>query len=122
VAWRSFNILLTARPFDWKYFVYVQEFVVGVGGIMGLIWGWRQRQTTKLGLGLLVFSLGCLLTSAATGTFLSLPRHTLAVWPLWQILAVWSASHPKLAKVGLAFSLILLIINTALFIQGYWVA
>ena len=122
VAWRGLHILLTARPFDWKYLTYTQEFLFGISSLAILAWGWWQRSKTKLSLGLLVYSLGCIIMPTLTGTFSSLPRYILVAWPIWQILAVWSVSHPRIAKVGLAFSLILLIINTALFIQGYWVA
>jgi hypothetical protein len=122
VVWRAVKILVTARPFDWKYFAYFQEFLVGVGSILILVWGWWQRKMTKLSLGLLIYSLGCVLMPTLTGTFSSLPRYVLVAWPIWQILAVWSVKNPGWARLGLAFSLILLIINAALFIQGYWVA
>ncbi len=121
VVWRSIHILLTARPFDWKYLIYVEEFVVGIGSVAILIWGWWHRKRTHLTTPLAVYSLGCILMPTFTGTFLSLPRYVLSAWPLWLVLIAWSRSS-RWAWLGVVFSLALLIINTVLFIQGYWVA
>ncbi|HCC84399.1 MAG TPA: hypothetical protein DEP87_01845 [Candidatus Pacebacteria bacterium] len=124
VIWRASKILLTARPFDWKYLTYVQELVFGVGSVLLVFWGWWQRKTTQLTTPLAVYSLGCLLMPTLTGTFSSLPRYVLAAWPMWLSLISLS-TQPEFRWVkwlALAISLTFLIINTSLFIQGYWVA
>jgi hypothetical protein len=121
VVWRAVKILLTARPFDWKYFAYVQEFIMGVGSVVLVLIGWWKRKTTGLTTPLAIYSLGCLIMPTFTGTFSSLPRYLLAAWPMWLTLVAWSRSS-RWAWLGMLFSLAMLIINTILFIQGYWVA
>ena len=122
VVWRSLKILIEARPFDWKYLSYVQEFIAGTLGIILVVWGFWQRKHTKLSLPLAFYSLGCLLTPTLTGTFSSMPRYVLSAWPLWLVLVWLSQKNRVLMWLALAISLGLLIINTSLFIQGYWVA
>jgi hypothetical protein len=122
VVWRSSKILLVARPFDWKYLAYVEEFIAGTFGILLVVWGFWQRKHTKLTLPLAFYSLGCLLTPTLTGTFSSMPRYVLAAWPLWLTLIWLSQKNRALMWLALAISLGLLIINTSLFVQGYWIA
>jgi hypothetical protein len=122
VVWRGLMILFTARPFDWKYLTYVQEFIAGVGSVAIVLWGWWHRKKTQLTTPLALYSLSCLLLPTLTGTFSSMPRYILAAWPLWIAVAYWSQKNPKWALLALAFSVGLLIINTVLFVQGYWIA
>lgn len=122
VVWRALKILLYSRPFDWKYFTYLQEFLVGTGSVILTLWGFWQRKKTQLTLPLTIYTLGCLLTPALTGTFSSMSRYALSAWPLWLVLVTIGQKNRLLAGLALAISLGLLIINTSLFLQGYWVA
>lgn len=116
VVWRYIKILLTARPFDAKYFSYVQEFVAGTVGLLAvIISGLKTRKSY------LVFSVLAFIVPTLTGTFSSMPRYLLACFPLF--LYGGSRKMPRPAAVALlAISAALLIINTILFVQGYWVA
>lgn len=117
VVWRYLKMLMTVRPFDWKYYAIVGEFLAGVLPLLALFrWGRGLR------LSYLVYGLACFLLPTLTGTFSSMPRYLLVVWPVFLGLAVWSKAHRPSFILYLIFSSLLLIINTVLFIQGIWIA
>ncbi len=117
VVMRYIKILWTARPFDWKYYSYVQEFIFGVLGLIGIL-----AAFTKIKLSQSFFSLCAFLLPTLTGTFSSMPRYTLASISLFFFLALLLQKKPLALYIVLGFSSLLMIINTILFIQGYWVA
>jgi hypothetical protein len=117
VVWRYLKMFATVRPFDWKFYAIVAEFLAGVLPLLALFrWGRQLR------LSYLVYGLACFLLPTLTGTFSSMPRYLLVVWPVFLGLAVWSKAHRTNFILYLLFSSLLLIINTVLFIQGIWVA
>jgi len=120
VVWRYFKILLTTRPIDWKYYIYVQEFIFSIGALYYLVKAFVKKE---LQLAWLLFSLGAYFLPTLTGSFLSMPRLILVCWPVFFYLAKdfqdWKMSYKILY---LTISVLLLIINSMLFIQGYWVA
>lgn len=117
VVWRYLKILWTARPFDLKYYAYFQEFLVGTLGLLAIIWSWFKVRKSYVVFSALVFLLPTL-----TGTFSSMPRYILASFSIFLLLIKILADKPRLRIAWLAFSTLFLIINTILFIQGYWVA
>jgi hypothetical protein len=117
VVWRYIKILLTARPFDLRYFAYVQEFVAGTLGLVGLLVAVRKVRPSYS-----VFALSAFLLPTLTGTFSSMSRYLLICFPLYFLLTFLVQKWPKLGIVWMAVSTLLLVINTVLFIQGYWVA
>lgn len=152
VVWRYLKILATARPINLKYYSYVQDFLVGVGGFLILIWqSWSYlkiylRQKIKncvvierkiAPLSLITFSLASFMLPTLTGTFSSMPRYVLVCISIWWFAAKilqtdaeqknqLKKSKPSKQKLGWKFayffiSISLLIINTMLFVQGYWV-
>lgn len=116
VVWRYIKILLTARPFDLKYFAYVQEAAVGFLGPILLF-----LVSKKTSLGALLFCLGAFFVPTLTGTFSSLTRYMLVLWPIYLALADLVGTS-RWRYLYYAISLALLAFNTILFIQGYWVA
>jgi hypothetical protein len=119
-VWRYLKILATARPIDWKYYIYVQEFLFSLGALYYLIKAFFKK---ILSLAWVLFSLGAYFLPTLTGNFSSMPRYILLCWPIFFYLVKDFSNWHKLYKVlYLTISLILLIINTMLFIQGYWVA
>lgn len=114
---RTLKILLTARPIDLKYFSYLQDFIAGVGGLIILLLSYR-----KIRLSYLVFSLGAFLLPPLTGTLSSMPRYILVCFPVYMYLALLLKKKTVLKFSFMTISLLLLILNTILFIQGYWVA
>ncbi|MBD3279686.1 MAG: hypothetical protein GF390_03175 [Candidatus Pacebacteria bacterium] len=119
VVWRSIKILLTTRPFNWKYYSYLQDFIIGIGGLGLIIWSWLKE---NLPLSYIVFALLAFLTPTLTGTFSSMPRYALVCLPIFLYLAKKLSKNKFQLIVYLLISLIFLLINTILFIQGYWVA
>lgn len=118
VVWRYIKILATARPFDLKYFAYVQEFLAGTLGLFFIVVAWFK----KIPKSLVIFSLISFLLPTLTGTFSSLPRYNLTT-PVIVLLPVFIDRKQKhWLWLYLLFSTILLLCNTILFIQGYWVA
>lgn len=117
VVWRYLKILWTYRPLDLKYLIYVQELMVGVLGLAGLIWSWfKVRQSIVL------FSLLVFLIPTTTGTFSSLPRYFLASLSVFLLMTKLLKNRLLARYLWLGTSTCLLIFNTILFIQGYWVA
>lgn len=116
-AWRATKILLTARPFDWKYYAYTQEFLVGMVGLIAIIWSAKYVKPS-----IWLFSLLTFLLPTLTGTFSSMPRYFLTSYAVFLALAVVLSTRRKRAILVLLLSTFFLIINTMLFIQGYWVA
>jgi len=118
VLWRAVKILLTVSPTSWLYLVYVQEFVVGLVGLAAILWSFTKTKWWPYSL----FSLGVLVVPTLTGTFSSLPRYALVSLALFLWLPWVTRSRPWVLVIYLLCSSLLLLINTVLFIQGYWVA
>lgn len=116
VVWRYLKII-TSVPLDIRYLTYIQEFLVGVGGLLVLLVGWK-----KVRFSLWFFSLTAFIMPTLTGTFLSLPRYILVVPAFFMILSSWLTPRPRLRLLWLTISAFMLILNTILFIQGRWVA
>jgi len=117
VLYRSIHILLTARPFDLRYWTYVQEFLAGTVALVGLYFSRRYVRLSHYS-----FALAAFFIPTLTGTFLSMPRFLLVCFPLFIFLAEILHKRPKLAIVWIVLSTAVFIFNTMLFIQGYWVS
>jgi hypothetical protein len=116
VVFRAFKILLTARPINWRYFTYVQEFLEGVLGFGVLLISFRWVRLSHW-----FFAMAAFLLPTFTGTFSSLPRYILVCFPLYLVVAKLAEKSRLAGMLLLITSFILFIINTVLFIQGYWV-
>lgn len=117
VIWRYLKILATYQAWDWSYFTYLQEFIYGLFGFLGLLTALKYVRLSYV-----TFSLAAFLLPTLTGTFSSMSRYTLVCLALLLLLTKFLQSHRWRLAAYLVLSGILLIINTMLFIQGYWVA
>lgn len=117
VVYRYVQILLTARPFDFKYFSYVLEFIVSTVGFVGLLYGFIKMRFTYI-----LFALGAFFVPTLTGTFSSMPRYILVCFPLFILVAQWAAQSKLFRYTWFTVSGFLLVLLTTLYIQGYWVA
>lgn len=68
-----------------------------------------------------VFAFLSFIAPTLTGTFTSLPRYVLVLFPAFIVVAK-VVKKPVWFTLLLISSAILLVVNTAMFIQGYWVA
>lgn len=118
VLWRSLKILLTARPFDERYLIYLEEFLAGVFGVVLLIIAWFK----KIRASYILFAVAAFLVPTLTGTFSSMGRYLLVCFPIFIVIAQLLHNRPKLMVGYLIVSGLVLAINVVLFIQGYWVA
>lgn len=117
VVWRYLKILWTTRPFNLKYFAYVQEFIFGTLGLIAIVWSWFKVRKSYVVFSALVFLLPTL-----TGTFSSMPRYFLASFSVLLLMINILKDNKPARYIWLSISTLLLIFNTILFIQGYWVA
>jgi hypothetical protein len=117
VIWRYVKIFITYRPFDLKYFAFVQEFVLTALAYLGLIFAAKNVRWSWTLFGLLAITLPTL-----TGTFSSMPRYVLAALPIFVLFGEMLSKKNNIWKIILGISALLLVCNTLLFIQGYWVA
>lgn len=116
VVYRSLKILLTS-PVNLKYLAYVQEFVAGTVGLLTLI-----LIRSKISLGLLFFSLCCFFLPTLSGTFSSMLRYLLVLPPLFIAIALGFKKLKQLEIPAWILLGLLSLLNTVLFLQGYWVA
>ena len=119
--WRGIKIVVTV-PLSRIWLTYAQELLFTVLSVLTLVVGVWRRRSLKLPLSWLVFALGVVLLPTLTGTLSSMPRYILVTFPLYIIWAQFLQKYKVTRGILMVLSLSLLIYNTVLFIQGYWVA
>jgi len=77
----------------------------------------------KLNIGYWVYLFFGYLLSTISGSFSSLPRYVLVLFPAFIVISLWLEKLPKVWKtIILVISFVLLIISQSLFFRGYWVS
>ncbi|PIR59762.1 MAG: hypothetical protein COU68_03855, partial [Candidatus Pacebacteria bacterium CG10_big_fil_rev_8_21_14_0_10_45_6] len=120
-VWRGLKIILTV-PMSRIWLTYFQEFVLTCLAVCTIAYGFWKRIELKLPLSWLVFTLGAVLLPTLTGTLSSMPRYLLVAFPLFFIWAQILNRYKMARVLLLCLSLSLLVYNSVLFIQGYWIA
>lgn len=121
VFWRYVKIVWTVHPHDWQYYAFVQELVLTAISMLLLL-----LSVKKIRPSIVTFSVLAWILPTLTGTFSSMPRYILSAPAVYlMIIFLWEKVSPrwwwcKWIAVVVAFGWLSL--NTALFIQGYWVA
>jgi hypothetical protein len=106
-------------PLDQRFLVYFQELFFTCLVLIGLLLGFRKK--VRVPYAWLLYALLAVLLPTTTGTLSSMPRYVLVAFPFFVILA--QLQLPKAAWFSIyVISGILLLWNTMVFIQGYWVA
>lgn len=106
---------LSNLPF--AYIVW-QEFLIGIIFLLVSV-----VSVKKLDLKYSLFLVLGYLIPTFSGSFSSLPRYVLVLFPLFLLIALFLEKANMLVKLLYYFSsILLLIINTTLFFRGYWVA
>lgn len=100
------------------YLTILLEFLTAILGlaliVYGLLKGMRPSYLVFSGLGYILPTL--------TGSFSSLPRYVLVLFPLYIFLGNLLSHSGRLVKfLLLVISLSLLAVETMLFVRGYWV-
>jgi len=116
VFWRYFKMLWTVQKASLIYFVVVLEFLAGLGflGLLGL--AYRK----KIRISYLIFAALSYLVPTLTGTFSSMPRYVLTLFPCFIMMAL--IENKVIRYSLLIISSFLLIACTILFSRGYWVS
>jgi Gpi18-like mannosyltransferase len=100
-----------------KYFLVIFEFLTASLFLYLLIDGFR-----KLKLSFFVYSFFSLFIPLSSGTFSSLPRYVLALFPLFAILAERLAKSKKLSLGYWFFNFLFLFIVVSLFVSGRFIS
>jgi len=115
VLWRYGKMLIDVPKNNLLFYTVTLELASALVVLGLLIWAAKKLRSSYVLYGILAF-----LAPTLTGTFTSMPRYVLVLFPAY-IIAAREIKGKRFFWLAL-FSGILLIINTALFIQGYWVA
>lgn len=119
VFWRYVKMILTVTKTDPIYLTILLEAAVGAGALLLLVWGYLRKIRPSY----LVFAALGYILPTFTGSFSSLPRYILTLFPLFLLLGLFLSERGKLARlVYFLVSATLLAVLTMLFIRGYWVA
>jgi hypothetical protein len=118
VLWRYMKIIFTAflKPTPASYFISVLELVATFFSYTVLVIGWIKKERWSL----LIYGFLVVTLPTLTGTFSSMPRYLLSVFPLFFILG---KLDNKTIKYGLLYIFIALqIVLSAMFLRGWFVA
>ena len=118
VFWRYLKIMLDVTKNDPLFFTVTLEFITAVLFLITsflAIFKLRKSYVVFLALGYIIPTL--------TGSFSSLPRYVLVLFPAFIVFGMYISKKSLVVKVMvLSLSLFLLIISTIIFVRGYWLA
>lgn len=119
VFYRYFIKIIPSLPFNWPIiFTAFLEVLVAVLFLVLVVYGYF-----KLRLSYWVYLFGGYLVPTLSGSFSSLPRYVLVLFPAFILLSKLTRRIPKFVQLLLAgVSLLGLILATMLFSRGYWVS
>ncbi len=115
VFWRYQKMLWTVPVTSLLYYTVTQEFMAALVFLCLSLLAFKFIRRSYAVFGILAYILPTL-----TGTFSSMPRYGLVLFPAFLILG--RIKNQTIRHWLYAISLILLIINVVLFTRGYWVA
>ncbi len=115
VFWRYGKMIMTTRA-DILYFTVWLELLTAIGFLCLIILSFRKKVRTSY----LIFAALAYLAPTLSGTFSSLPRYVLVLFPCFIYLG--TIKSRVLSRSLLVIFGLFLIICTALFFQGYWVS
>lgn len=119
VFYRYFNILSSTPISAYTFFVALFELATAILIILTLILGYKMNIRRSY----LLYSLCSFLLPTLTGSFSSIPRYVLVIFPVFIILADILYKVPRTVRIAtLCLSSIILVILTSLFLRGYWIA
>lgn len=119
VYFRYIKMLATTNIQNPIYQTIVLEFIVGLIFFFLPIYGYFK----KIRLGYLVFAMFGFLIPSVQGSFSSAPRYVIVLFPSFIVAALFVSKLPKMLRIFvLISSSVFFIVETALFLRGYWIA
>jgi hypothetical protein len=115
VFWRYTKMLLTV---DIHSLVYYTVFLEALSGLLFLLLTLIAFKRIRISYA--IFGFLAYITPTLTGTLSSMPRYVLILFPCFILLG--RIRNFRFQRIWWILSAILLGINTALFIRGYWIA
>lgn len=117
VFWRYLKMLMTVDLISLLYFRVFQEVF---WSLVFLVLGFLSFK--KIRLSYAVFAGFSFLAPTLTGTFSSMPRYVLVMFPVFMMVGSWLSKHRRARWVWYGISGVLLAVNLSLFLTGRWVA
>lgn len=117
VFWRYAKMLWETVP-NFIYLTIFIELLAGIFGILLLVLGYFKKMRPSY----LCFGFLSYLLPTLTGSFSSMPRYLVVIFPIFIVLAIFISGNRFLKFGVLTVLMVLLVIETMLFIRGYWVA
>ena len=117
VFWRYFKMLVTVDKQTLTYFVVVLEFLTALSFLTLIIFTYLKRWYPYL-----IFMTLAFIAPTLTGTFSSLPRYVLVLFPGFILLGLWAEKYKWVRILYPILAIPLLIFCLILFTRGYWVA
>ncbi len=118
VVWRYLKILTSLDIWTQQYLITLTEFLTAILGVLLLFVGYAKKVKWSY----LLFAVLSLILPTLSGSFSSLPRYFLVIFPYFILLGVLLEKTGKSARVIIfGASAILLAVQTALFVTGHWV-
>jgi len=117
VMFRYSKIFISADRSHPDYWIAVTEFSSFVLGV--LVLGWLTYRK-KIPAAYLIYSWPALVLPSLTGTFSSMPRYLLTIFPIFIGLGMIKSQALKI--VFLSLSSVLMVVLTILFLRGYWIS
>jgi Gpi18-like mannosyltransferase len=115
VFFRYIKMLFSTPIANPIYPILIQEFMAGLLGSIGLIIAWFKVRRSYV-----VFAIGAFLLPTLTGTFSSMPRYLLPIFPL--LMPVSKLLPKRIFNILITVFTALLVYNLIRFTQGLWVA
>lgn len=118
VFWRYAKMLMTVARDTPIYFTISMEFIVAILALGLLVWGLVKKVRASY----LTFAFLGYILPTFSGSFSSLPRYVLPLFPLFIVLGLLLSERGKLTRVlYFLVSAAFLAVETILFVRGYWV-
>lgn len=116
---RYFKILTTVDPNNLIYQTVVLELITAIAFVFLPIYGFFKRLRWSY----VFFAFFSFLMPTIQGSFSSVPRYVIVLFPSFLALAILLNNFPKWFKiVFLTLSIIWLFCESVLFLRGYWIA
>lgn len=119
VYFRYVKMIFTVDLHSPIYQTIVLEFIMGIVFFILPIFGYFK----KIRLSYLFYGFVGFLITTVQGSFSSVPRYVIVFFPSFIALALLMNNLPRFLRIFIILgSILLLVIETALFLRGYWVA